>query len=111
VGILFVAATTIFSFIIGLALSFDLILLSPSYHPITVFELLVLTEFRPNCLFYRRAESVTIRNSIGLYDFIGLFIYGYLCRLYCVGELVFKCEEEFDILVNVSDSQGQEYYQ
>ena len=44
-------------------------------------------------------------------DFIGPFIYGCLCKLYCVVELVFKCEEEFDILVNVSDSQGQGYYQ
>jgi hypothetical protein len=48
---------------------------------------------------------------MGLYSFIGPFIYGCLCRLYCVDELVFKCEEEFDILVNVSDSQGQGYYQ
>ena len=39
-------------------------------------------------------------------SFMGVYV-----GLYCVDELVFKCEEEFDILVNVSDSQGQGYYQ
>ena len=54
-----------FSFIIGLSLLFALILLSPSDHSITIFELFVLPEFRPDCLFYRRYGSVTIRKIEG----------------------------------------------